>query len=110
MMTLLPEPYIFAQHGLFPCIGAHYVYHDYENDLQPYAYALVIGLKDSTETFLVKIPVSDQQEAAAKELVDALSKDILVPVIFSDLKLFLYQYLSKKGYTGTATSFHIATN
>lgn len=94
------------------CVGAHYCYKDNSWDSKPYSYALVLAIKGTAETFLLKVPVS-VGKSKGKELKKILLKNDVVGVTFKNPQIRFYSFTDAKskklieGYTGIADDFTI---
>ena len=85
-------------------VGGKFIY-NYETE-EKTAFALRCAIKDTTDTFLVKLPVKIGIEKY-KELYKELYKNIVVGVTLTNPCIRVFHFDNKIVYTGTATDFMI---
>jgi hypothetical protein len=99
----------------FICVGAHYMYEKYPQLLNstdlPCAYALVINVPSTPNTFLIKVPPEIGAQKG-RNLVEQLYKELAVIVQLEHVQIKSYSFKDRKGklisgFTGTADNFEL---
>lgn len=94
------------------CVGTRHIAKTYDWNSKPIAFGLKIAMKGTTDTMLIKVPVS-VGKLKAKDLKEELIKNDVVGVRFKNLRIWSYNSTNKKTgeqkkiYTGTADDLDI---